>query len=627
MNKNLFLNGDFKDGTRGWSLQTVSTLDSNNWVTGTLSAGAANFTQGLSSAANALEGRVSGTWTKSNVNAQKQGFLSEAIQVDKLLLGNIVSFNFGYNLTQNSGTLSLTGVVGTHDIKIAIYDVANSAWIQPSGHLSINSIGIASIAKGEFQAPINATQFYIFVYQATTSTAGWTIVADQFYLGRTDLVNGSVDSDWQSYTPTGTWVTNATYSGYYRRVGSNMEINAQVTLGGAPTGNFTLNLPTGFSIDTAKAPSSTPAFGVAFAFAAGTTRYTGTVRYTTTTSVQIVGPSSSAAWSATVPATFQSGDQVSLIFSVPISGWTASTLLSNDSDTRVVDASIVRGSNQTGVNPNNSAVKIQYNSVIKDSHGAFDSITNFRYNVLIPGDYVVKPYIQLDNSNVLNSRYFIRIQVNGSTNFDSSLIFPAASAYASLTSTQSLPNLKAGDYFEVYLFGVGNNSVSTLTVTSESKLGIEKVSGPTAIAASEKVFVEVENGSGTLLTGGDATNVLTYPTKIQDSHGAFTSNTTFTAPRADRYTFIAYLAIQSLASAARIIVTLRKNGSSYRRLSLTRNNTGAAATLPNRAMTASLYLLAGQTADLTAIFDDGSNRNLESSGQVNYLTIESQGGI
>lgn len=62
--------------------------------------------------------------------------------------------------------------------------------------------------------------------------------------------------EWTSFTPTGTWTTNTTYSGLYRQVGDELQLRVYWITSGAPTtANFDVNLPSGFTIDTSKLPN------------------------------------------------------------------------------------------------------------------------------------------------------------------------------------------------------------------------------------------------------------------------------------------------------------------------------------------------------------------------------------
>jgi hypothetical protein len=66
--------------------------------------------------------------------------------------------------------------------------------------------------------------------------------------------SGTTIPDWASFTPTGSWTTNTTYTGFYRIVGDTMEVQVSVACSGAPNVStaFRLNTPTGYVVDTAK---------------------------------------------------------------------------------------------------------------------------------------------------------------------------------------------------------------------------------------------------------------------------------------------------------------------------------------------------------------------------------------
>lgn len=127
------------------------------------------------------------------------------------------------------------------------------------------------------------------------------------------------------------------------------------------------------------------------------------------------------------------------------------------------------GSTQTGVNPNNSPVKITLNSVASpgfDSHAAFDT-TNNRYIIQTAGKYAVNASIWSQATNVLNNRYILMIYKNGSENIrGQDYVPPAATAFGIVGS--GIINCVSGDYIELYLYGVGNNSASTLTISGSA---------------------------------------------------------------------------------------------------------------------------------------------------------------
>lgn len=139
-------------------------------------------------------------------------------------------------------------------------------------------------------------------------------------------------TDWVSYTPTGAWSSNVTYTGKWRRVGDSMEVLANVAVTGVPTNAvFTITIPTGFTIDTNKIPvtgsaGAYPTFGNVL-FVHATSGYPGYVVYNNTTSVY-AGPFLSNGTyvqvdntSTTVPFVWANGDTVTIRFTVPIVGW------------------------------------------------------------------------------------------------------------------------------------------------------------------------------------------------------------------------------------------------------------------------------------------------------------------
>ena len=136
------------------------------------------------------------------------------------------------------------------------------------------------------------------------------------------LLDRVIPSVWTAYTPTGAWTTNATYTGFWRRVGDSMQVMAKIALAGAPDAlDMSISIPSGYTIDTAKiVDASLAVFGRASAWDSGVANYTGNVIYSGTTTVRANSHTGSV-WSNTIPFTFGAADSVNIIFIVPITGW------------------------------------------------------------------------------------------------------------------------------------------------------------------------------------------------------------------------------------------------------------------------------------------------------------------
>lgn len=147
------------------------------------------------------------------------------------------------------------------------------------------------------------------------------------------LYKASTTTDWISYTPTGAWNTNVSYSGWYRRVGDSLQTTVRIAVSGAPNNaTLTVNLPTGLSIDTNKLSTDTDNYtlGTGNILDSGTNRPGPLlVGYNNTTSVAIAYASETASYTIlvgigiSVPITFAAGDEIYIQYTVPISGWTA----------------------------------------------------------------------------------------------------------------------------------------------------------------------------------------------------------------------------------------------------------------------------------------------------------------
>lgn len=143
---------------------------------------------------------------------------------------------------------------------------------------------------------------------------------------------GTVITDWINFTPTGSWSTNTTYTGRYRRVGSSVDVDMLILTSGAPTAaTLTVNMPVGVTIDVGALSdggnTNNDALGLVAILDNGTTVFTGRVRYNGTSSLGIDVNLASGTYveranvTATVPMTFASNDRIFIRYQVPVSNW------------------------------------------------------------------------------------------------------------------------------------------------------------------------------------------------------------------------------------------------------------------------------------------------------------------
>jgi len=138
------------------------------------------------------------------------------------------------------------------------------------------------------------------------------------------VIEHLIDSSPVSFTPTGSWVTNTTYTGNWRREGRYMVVNVHIALAGAPTSaTLTVNLPTSYTIDTAYLLSTgTDAMleGTARLLDTGVADSVAQPRYSSTSAIKLIRYDGSAISEAS-PWTWGNTDLISINVKVPITGW------------------------------------------------------------------------------------------------------------------------------------------------------------------------------------------------------------------------------------------------------------------------------------------------------------------
>lgn len=138
----------------------------------------------------------------------------------------------------------------------------------------------------------------------------------------------SENTDWATFTPTGSWVSNVSYTGKYKLVGDTMFLRAAVTCSGAPNATtLSIDLPAGFTIDTAKlslGASEDNILGTCYTLNQSIAAVGGVVRYSSTTAVSPMynvpaGVQTNLALiTNSAPFSFSTGDSVNIDIMIPV---------------------------------------------------------------------------------------------------------------------------------------------------------------------------------------------------------------------------------------------------------------------------------------------------------------------
>lgn len=423
---------------------------------------------------------------------------------------------------------------------------------------------------------------------------------------------GLSGSDWVSFTPTGGWTTNTTYTGKWRRVGDSMEVQVFVSLSGAPNAaNLTINLPSGYSIDTSKLSSGTGSQGHGYGIISdtGTRTYDCTPTYASTTSVTIQDLDDTVASnvvSNTSPFTFVASDFIDVKFIVPILGWSSNLLISNQDEARSV-ALEATAATCTGSIANTTLNDIIYGTTVRDTHGGYNNSTGV-YTVPVTGQYAIAGSVAITGTYANNGSIYLYLLVNGTTKKIGHAVNASSSGATSVGISVGSIDLVAGDLVKLQSYPYNWTTVSFATFLESNFFNVTKISGSSQIASGDPVFAQYTGNGGTSITA-NTTNI-DFTTKVTDNFGAF-SGTVFTAPKAGWYNFTGN--IFWTTSAARAIYMYINGTQKY----YASQENGAQTT---DGVGVGTYLNAGDAVS----FRSDTTATLSNSATIHWLSISSQ---
>jgi hypothetical protein len=145
----------------------------------------------------------------------------------------------------------------------------------------------------------------------------------------TVLKIGAAGSEWTSYTPASSWVSNTTVTGKYQCWNGNLAVQNQAATSGAPnSATLTFDLPTGFTINTnvlLSVGTQQSLFSEVKINDSGAAVYHGTVRYADSNTVTIINNGAAGTYvnepsvvDQASPITFGAGDFVMASYIVPV---------------------------------------------------------------------------------------------------------------------------------------------------------------------------------------------------------------------------------------------------------------------------------------------------------------------
>jgi hypothetical protein len=537
-------NGNIETGTiSGWGLGIIGTL-TNGLPTGTPTFGsgqAGALSLAVESSA-PLAGAYSLSYSSTVATTQGNMVASGAFYIDAEDQGKVLTVKFYYNLNSGAANCNFSGT-SSNSFAWAIYDVANSTWLGTAGQFGMIQNSGTGYVTGTFQTATNTTQLRLCVYNANATTGSMILYLDDFSIGPQTAPLGPAMTDWVQYTPTITGFGTPTSVAFYsRRVGDSLEVQGLFASGTSTATQAQITLGfngTNANVTTAASKTSGGIVGHANVNTASTTYFSVDVICAQSIDYVTLGLQSSTA-SAAVAAngsTLASNtQQVAMFFSVPITGWSSNTQMSNDTDTRVV---ALKAHSTTGASMGtltNAFTAVVYNTVDNDTHGAYNSSTGV-YTIPVTGFYDFAAQVYTTGTQALNSAVAVDLyNVTTATELVQSVVYAGGAVTSQVTPfTAKSIYLTAGTQVEIRALYV-TSTVSYATSTSVNYLSISRQSGPAVIAATESVNANYSASGSQSIPNNADTTITILTAKVYDSHNAFNGATgVYTAPVSGKY--------------------------------------------------------------------------------------------
>ena len=280
-----------------------------------------------------------------------------------------------------------------------------------------------------------------------------------------------------------------------------------------------------------------------------------------------------------------------MMFEYPALGFSSSVQMSDSADTRIVAAKVIGAVASTGAGVVLNAGE-DY-----DTHGA---MSGSRYTIPVSGWYSIKGNVrQSSSANVTFYAY-----VNGSLTEE----------LVAIGSADQLTHSYATSRFctQGQVIDIRPNNTVTL---NQFTFAIERLAGPQAIAASEKIRVMVNQTSGQSIPNNSDTTVI-FNNVARDTHGIYNTGTgRIKLPRAASGKVKTNLASSFTGTGAYTMYAMvYKNGIPYKQISQkVYNSTSSASFSYADGSSCDIEGVAGDEFFVAAFQNTGAARNLIAS--------------
>jgi hypothetical protein len=556
-------NGNFELGsTAGWTLGTLQ-VASNGLPTGTplfASGASGNLSIGTVRSGSQIQGSYSLSYASSAATTQGNMLASGTFNIDTEDQAKVLTFKVYYQVASGASNDNFSGT-SSNSFGIAAWDATNSSWIYPAGAFSMTQSSGTGYATGTFQTNSNTQQLVFIIYNANATAGATTLYFDDISVGPQTAPFGPAMTDWVAYTPTLTGFGVASgVTVYSRRNGDSLEVQGGWTNG--TTTGVTAQMTLGFNgvngdvvVDTSKVGPNTLIGQAANNFNSAT-QFAWAVLAPPSNQSYVQFSSQTSTTNQTTPNNgniFAGSAATYVYFKVPIVDWSSNTSMSSDTDTRVITYFA------SGV-PSNSISSTAQTVTIATLVDNTASVSNGVFTAPVTGYYPFSGTVSFDQTGAVTAGNNVTLSAykNGSTlvgSQNTTFFVAGANGYQLPVTLAGGVQLNAGDTLQFKI----SSQQTTNVVFNSSNLSINRLSGPSVIAATESVNGLYTDTSGAAI--GTSAATYTYATKVRDTHSAYSSGT-LTIPVSGMYSFSATLSTTTLTmtTAQVYLVTIYRNG-------------------------------------------------------------------
>ena len=622
-------NGNFEASATvatNWSLGHVSLTSNFPSGTPTFGSGASSNLAMTATSTGALEGNYSGLLTNTGSVSVAGDFLAtNAFYIDTEDQAKMLTVKYYYSLTTGSSGTNFSGT-SSNTFGVAIYDVTNSAWIQPAGVWNFTQNSGPNYGTATFQTTKNSTQYRLVFFTANAASSAYTMLLDSVSVGPQTAPTGPAVLDIATYSPTITGDSAPTSTKFtWYRIGDKAYISGFFVVGTPTSSYLSIPLPSGLSIDYTKLTSGNPQY-LGSATLAQNSNYTyasgaGLAIFVdgSTTGSLFVSYHNDSDTISKVPGStiLVASEQLSFTnIAVPIVGWSSNTAMSSDTDTRVVAFNASGTSTVTGGGTVGTIVPTTINS---DTHGGYQG--SGIYKIPVTGYYDVSANFTGNATSWTSGQRVILYVQYGSNSVEMArdTIQATASQITSVSGTIKSLYLTSGTSVNIAILGDQGLSNAVFNWS------LGRQSGPSVIAATESVLARY-TGQVAFTAGG---GTIAPATKVFDSHNAYNAGTgIYTVPVSGKYRVTAafsYIAFTDTAGS-NMEMDVYHNSSSD---TIIAERTGTSSTTNvhyTAAGSAIVQCLAGDTLSIYGLFSiGGTGVNTVASNNANYVSFERVG--